>query len=303
MEAKKEYEKEEELIKSRIAPEERVEITKEVDSIKEANILWYELDQGDTLVGREYVVDAIKNGHTSWLIPQKHRYIFTIKDSLKMEKQLIEQAVKTFEKLYNALKKNEESTGLFVAPTYKKEFDLYHFQLNVPRKSQYYYLRAQGAINPQTLEKINKKLTKLAIQNNVYINVEDCYDPELEANFLKIKMRSSKRIEDLFGISLEKGYELERNTADSRKKKYIGKLNELTRNYIKFYEIDMAKSHDSDFIKNDAYMSLLMINDNFKDVANKEEILDELEFNLDNSNYMLTIGKESKIIRKKINTN
>lgn len=62
MEAKKEYEKEEELIKSRIAPEERVEITKEVDSIKEANILWYELDKEDTLVGREYVVDAIKKG-------------------------------------------------------------------------------------------------------------------------------------------------------------------------------------------------------------------------------------------------
>lgn len=303
MEAKKEYEKEEELIKSRIAPEERVEITEDVDSITEAKIPWYELDQEDTLVGREYVVDAIKKGLISWLISQKNRYIFIIKDSLKMEKQLIEQAVKTFEKLYNDLKKNEESTGLFVAPTYKKEFDLYHFQLNVPRKNQYYYLRAQGAINPQTLEKINKKLTKLAIQNKVFINIEDCYDQELEANFLKIKMRSSKRIEDLFGISLEKGYELERNTADSRKKKYIGKLNELTRNYIKYYEEDMAKGHDSDFIKHDSYMSLLMINADFKDVTNKEEILDELEFNLDNSNYMLTIGKESKIIRKKINTN
>ena len=303
MEAKKEYEKEEELIKSRIAPEERVEITKEVDSIKEANILWYELDQGDTLVGREYVVDAIKKGLISWLIPQKNRYIFIIKDSLKMEKQLIEQAVKTFEKLYNDLKKNEESTGLFVAPTYKKEFDLYHFQLNVPRKSQYYYLKAQGAINPQTLEKINKKLTKLAIQNNVYINVEDCYDQELEANLLKIKMRSSKKIEDLFGISLEKEYELERNTTDSRKREYIEKLNELTRNYIKYYEEDMAKGHDSDFIKHDSYVALQMINSDFNDVTNRNEILYELEFSLDNNNCMLTIGKENKIIRKKINTN
>ena len=65
----------------------------------------------------------------------------------------------------------------------------------------------------------------------------------------------------------------------------------------------MAKGHDSDFIKHDSYMALLMINSDFNDVTNKEEILDELEFNLDNSNYMLTIGKESKIIRKKINTN
>lgn len=303
MENKKEYEYEENLIKSRIVPDERVEIIKEVNSIREANITLSELGQGDILAGREYVVDAIKKGIISWLIPQKNRYIFIIKDSLKMEKQLIEQAVKTFKELYKDVNGNEESIELFVVPTYKKEFDLYHLQLNVFRTSQYYYLRAQGTINPQTLEKINKKLTKLAIQNNVFINVEDCYDQELEANFLKIKMRSSKRIEDLFGISLEKGYELERNTADSRKKKYIGKLNELIRNYIKFYEIDMAKVHDSDFIKHDAYMSLLMINADFNDITNKEEILNELEFNLDNSNYMLTIGKESKIIRKKINTN
>ena len=220
-----------------------------------------------------------------------------------MEKQLIEKAVKIFGKLYNDLNEKEESTNLFVVPTYKKEYDLYWLQFNISKAGQYYYLKAQGTINPQTLEKINKKLTKLSIQNNVFINVDDCYDQELEANFLKIKMRSSKRIEDLFGISLEKGYELERNTADSRKRKYIEKLNELIRNYIKFYEIDMAKSHDSDFIKNDAYMSLLMINADFNDITNKEEILDELEFNLDNSNYMLTIGKESKIIRKKINTN
>lgn len=47
MEAKKEYEKEEELIKSRIAPEERVEITEDVDSITEAKIPWYELDKED----------------------------------------------------------------------------------------------------------------------------------------------------------------------------------------------------------------------------------------------------------------
>ncbi len=303
MGTKKEYEKEEELIKSWIAPEERVEITKDVDSITEAKIPWYEFDKEDTLVGREYVVDAIRHGQISWLIPKKHRYIFKIKDSLKMENQLIEKAVKIFGKLYNDLNEKEESTNLFVVPTYKKEYDLYWLQFNISKAGQYYYLKSQGTINPQTLEKINKKLTKLAIQNNVYINVEDCYDQELEANLLKIKMRSSKKIEDLFGISLEKEYELERNTTDSRKREYIEKLNELTRNYIKYYEEDMAKGHDSDFIKHDSYVALQMINSDFNDVTNRNEILYELEFSLDNNNCMLTIGKENKIIRKKINTN
>ena len=303
MRTKKEYEKEEELIKNCIAPEERVEVTKEVNSIKEANILQYELGQEDAIVGREYVIDAINHGQISWLIPNKHRYIFIIKDSLKVEEQLIEQAVNIFGKLYNDLNEKEESTNLFVVPTYKKEYDLYWLQFNISKAGHYYYLRSQGTINPQTLEKINHELTKLAIQNNVYINAIDCYDPELEANFLKIKMRSSKRIEDLFGISLEKGYELERNTTDSRKREYIEKLNELTRNYIKYYEEDMAKGHDSDFIKHDSYIALQMINSDFNDVTNRNEILYELEFSLDNNNCMLTIGKENKIIRKKINTN
>ena len=72
-------------------------------------------------------------------------------------------------------------------------------------------------------------------------------------------------------------------------------LLKLRNNYIKFMAEDLSKGWDLDFVEMDGFQGYLMIKNQFKDIENIEEILDEFGFIVDYNKHTLMLNTTKRV--------
>lgn len=146
--------------------------------------------------------------------------------------------------------------------------------------------------NPNYCKIFEERLKELAKETMTYIDIKLSYEEEMEVHYYESTLHTKNSFENKFGITLEEYYFPKQDSkVTSQEEIYKKALEELKKNYIRCMISDAEQGLPSDFIEEDGYTSLLMVNSKYKDIIDKEKILMEIGFEVNDERRTLRLIK------------
>ena len=176
---------------------------------------------------------------------------------------------------------------------YYEEYSNQHYERGEIISENAYVKKYNMEYNPYYYKIFIKRLLELGKKNNTYVDVSIIYNEESQMYYIVGKVLSKEQFESLYGISLDQFYELsnknDNNQLTSLEEMFKEELVRLKKNYISYMIEDINSGHDKGFIEIDGYQAYLQLAYKYPSIENKEDILREVGFELDNENNALRL--------------
>lgn len=207
----------------------------------------------------------------------------------KYEKEIINQeAIVCFDRIYKGLKENNDNI-------YKESLLIESF---ITRKYTYYETEkscnellhgTEKTYNHYYTDIFIDRLKELAKEKGLFVEVKVIYDEETENHFMTITLENNVYFKKNFGVSLEEYYKAEKGI-ETVIDDYKEEIEKLKKALIRYLIKDKESGLDGEFAQHDAYMGLLMLNNKYKELKGKEQIITEI-FEVDNDSQLLKLKK------------
>lgn len=196
--------------------------------------------------------------------------VYTEEDILNIENK----ASLLFDNFYGKFLKSSRGNlvNIYVMPSYLVGFK--HVRELFYSEEDKCYLEKERTVPLKKIDEkyyqvLVNKLKELASEKKCFLMINYFYDEDKETYFIKLNMFNKR------GLAIE----------------YQRNLEELKSNYLKFQSEDKMFHLSEDSVMSDGYISLLMVNETFKELDNKGEIMESLGFVVDEERRRLLLIK------------
>ena len=154
--------------------------------------------------------------------------------------------------------------------------------------------------NPYYYKKLVSELNKLARKDNLFLDISLKEKRDMGTYIIVISSLTKEQFEGIYEITLDQYYES--MTKKSKKgytkeeSRFRSEIEKLRESYIEFMIADINKGFDKSDIEMDGYIAYLQISCKYSSIDNKEEILREYGFELNEQNQSLVLKSNRELM-------